>query len=107
MTRRAALIGTTVLAIALMWWGAVPSAVDRSPGPGRAPGKTVAPAVIPVRVVLLNPSTGAVVWSSVVVPTVVVLNPGTGGVTSTGSLPLESVPGRHDPGVALRSYPGS
>ncbi len=58
--------------------------------------------MITLQVVVLNPSTGAVTWSSFAVPTVVVLNPVTGAVTPTGSLPPESVPGGHDQGAAGR-----
>jgi hypothetical protein len=70
LTRRGALIGTSVFAVLLMAWGAA-----HSTGPGGH-----APAVIPVRVAVLGPSTGAVIWSSVALPRRVVLNPATGRV---------------------------
>ena len=82
-----------------MAWGAVPPAVDRSPGPERAPGAII-PAVIPVRMVALNPSTGAVLWASFPVPDVVVLNPASGGDSPAGPLSPE-----RDPGDAVPGYP--
>jgi hypothetical protein len=89
LTRRGALIGTTVFAVLLMGWGAAHAGVVQPPGAGTGPGGH-APAVIPVRVAVLDPSTGAVIWSSValprriVAPRRIVLNPATGSVTSTG-----------------------
>ena len=81
MTRTAALLGTGVLAIVLMGWGAV-----RAPnGQGRTAVRP--PAVLPVRVVVLNPASGAVTWSSIAVPTHLVLDPATGkDVTAAASI---------------------
>ena len=70
--RRAALLATGVLAIVLMGWGATHAPTDQ--GRSAAPR----PAVLPVRVVVLNPANGAVIWSSVSVPRHVVLDPATG-----------------------------
>ena len=68
----AALLATGVLAIVLMGWGATHAPADQ--GRGAAPR----PAVLPVRVVVLNPANGAVIRSSVSVPRHVVLDPATG-----------------------------
>ena len=72
MTRTAALLTTAVVAIALMGWGAshVPT--------GQVRTAAQPPAVLPVRVVVLNPASGAVVWSSMALPTHLVLDPATG-----------------------------
>lgn len=72
MTTRAALIGTTVFAAVLMGCGAMLSANSHAVRRGTPP------AVIPVRVVELNPATGAVIWSSFAFPTHIVLDPATG-----------------------------
>ena len=81
MTRRAALAGTAVLAIALAGWGAVH-------GPsGRVHPSVQPPLVLPVRAVVLDPVNGAVIWSSVAMPRNVVLDPATGNVLTAG-LPL-------------------
>lgn len=76
MNIRAALIGTTMFAAILMGCGAVLSA---SSHPMR---RETPPAVIPVRVVELNPATGAVIWSSFALRTHVVLDPATGSTVS-------------------------
>jgi hypothetical protein len=76
VTTRAALIGTTVFAVVLMVCGAVLSVGSL------AMPRATAPPVIPVRVVVLNPASGAVTWSSVPLPTHLVLDPATGRVVS-------------------------
>jgi hypothetical protein len=74
--RRTALLATAVVAVALMGWGAAHPPIDQGRGP------VPPPAVLPVRVVVLNPASGAVIWSSVTLPTHVVLDPATGKVVS-------------------------
>jgi hypothetical protein len=74
--RRAALLATGLLAVVLMGWGATHAPTEQ--GRSAAPR----PAVLPVRVVVLDPANGAVVWSTVALPTHVVLDPATGKVVS-------------------------
>lgn len=77
MTTRAALIGTAVFAMALMGCGAIFDSIAPSKGHGTAP------AVLPARVTVLDPTTGAVIWRSFAGPARVVINPATGGVVSS------------------------
>ena len=79
MTRRAALAGTAVLAVALVGWGA-------AHGPGDRVHRSVQPPVVlPVRVVVLDPANGAVIWSTVAMPRNMVLDPATGKVMTAGA----------------------
>ncbi len=79
MSTRAALIGIAVFAMALMGCGAVLNAIGPSKGHGTAP------AVLPARVTVLDPATGAVMWRSFGGPARVVINPATGAeVSSSG-----------------------
>jgi hypothetical protein len=84
VTRRAALLATAVLAIVLMGWGAS----DTPIGQGRNAAQP--PAVLPVRVVVLNPASGAVIWSSMALPTHLVIDPATGKEVTAG--PSTSAP---------------
>ncbi len=77
--RRDAVAGTAVVAVALMGWGATRPPIDQ----GRSP--VPPPAVLPVRVVVLDPASGAVIWSSVTMPTHVVLDPATGRPVTAGA----------------------
>lgn len=72
MRRRGALLATGVLAIILMGWGAARPPIDQ----GRSPAPP--PAVLPVRVVVVNPASGAVIWGTMALPMHVVLDPATG-----------------------------
>jgi hypothetical protein len=74
--RRAALAGTAVLALALVGWGA-------AHGPG--PASLKQPVVLPVRVVVLDPANGAVIWSTVATPRHMVLDPATGRAITAGA----------------------
>jgi hypothetical protein len=74
MRTRGAVLATAVVALVLMGWGAVLSPTSQGRGP------VTTPAVLPVRVVVLDPASGAVIWSSVALPAHVVLDPATGTV---------------------------
>ena len=76
----------------LMGYGAMLTASSH-PTPRGTP-----PAVLPVRVVELNPATGAVIWSSSALRTQVVLDPATG---STVPSPDEAARGRADGATSL------
>ena len=78
MTRRAALAGTAVLAIALVGWGA---AHGQS---GRGHPFMKQPVVLPVRAVVLDPANGAVIWSTVAMPKNMVLVPANGRAIKAG-----------------------
>ena len=79
MRRRTAILATTVMAIALTGWGATLPPIDRERG------LVPRPAVLPVRVVALDPASGAVVWSSITVATHVVVDPATGRPVTAGA----------------------
>jgi hypothetical protein len=69
-------LATAGVGIVLMGWGAThpPLSQGRQPVPP--------PVTFPARVVALDPTSGAVIWSSVTLPTRVVLDPFTGKVVS-------------------------
>jgi hypothetical protein len=76
VSRRGAVVGALACAAALIAWGAVLSPGAPSPG-GHVPAQ------IAVRVAVLNPSTGAVVWSSVPLSGHLVMNLATGSIVSS------------------------
>ena len=78
------MLATAVLALVSMGWGA-----SHTPfGQGRTAVQP--PARRPVRVVVLDPASGTVVWSSIALPTHVVLDPATGKEVTAG--PSTSAP---------------
>jgi hypothetical protein len=79
VTRRAALAGTAALALALVGWGAA-----HNPG-GRRHSPMQQPVVLPVRVIVLDPANGAVIWSTVAMPRHMVLDPATGRAVTAGA----------------------
>jgi hypothetical protein len=79
VTRTAALLATAILAIVLMGWGAAHAPI------GQRRTAVPRPAVLPVRVMVLNPTNGAVIWSSVALPTRVVVDPATGKEVTAGA----------------------
>jgi hypothetical protein len=79
MRRQGALLATGALAIGLMGWGATRPPIDQ----GRSPAPS--PAVLPVRMVVLNPASGAVMWSTIALPMHVVLDPATGKPVTAGA----------------------
>ena len=79
VTRRGALAGTAVVAVALLGWGAAHGPSGRGHPSGRPP------VVLPVRAVVLDPVNGAVIWSTVAMPGSVVLDPSTGQVITAGA----------------------
>jgi len=78
MRQRGAVAGTAGLALVLVALGAVLPSGGQSGGHG-----SMTPSEIPVRVAVLDPSTGAVIWSSPATAQHVTLNARTGSVTST------------------------
>jgi hypothetical protein len=69
-------LATVGVGMVLAGWGATHAPIDQGPGP------VPPPATFPARVVVLDPTNGAVIWSSVTLPTHVVLDPSTGKVVS-------------------------
>jgi hypothetical protein len=76
------LVGTALFAIVLMARGASISPAGLSPNPDAAAGRAP-PVQMPVRVDTLNPSTGAVIWSSTPMTRRIVVNPATGSVAAS------------------------
>ena len=79
MKKRTAALVAVAVGVALAGWGTAHAPV------GQPTARTAQPAVLPVRVVVLNPASGAVVWSSVALPRRVVLNPATGAAIMAGA----------------------
>jgi len=92
VTTPTAAIGALAFGAVLWGYGAVLSAGVPAVRRGTPP------AVIPLRVVELNPATGAVIWSSSALRTQVVLDPATG---STVPSPDEAARGRADGATSL------
>jgi hypothetical protein len=69
-------LATAGMGIVFVGWGVTHPPISQ----GRPP--VPPPVTIPARVVVLDPTSGAVIWSSVTLPTHVVLDPSTGKVVS-------------------------
>jgi hypothetical protein len=69
-------LATAGVGIALVGWGATHAPIDQGRGP------VPPPATFPARVVVLDPTNGAVIWSSITLPSHVVLDPANGEVVS-------------------------
>jgi hypothetical protein len=79
--RRGAVLTTAVGAIVLMGWGTALCPTGQARGP-----VAMSPAVITVHEAVLNPATGAVIWSTGISPTRVVVDP-LSGVTVSPAAP--------------------
>ena len=82
MRRRGALVGTALFAAVLLARGASISPAGLSPHPDAAAGRAP-PVQIAVRVAALDPSTGAVIWSSTPLTRRIEVNPATGSITAS------------------------